>query len=1174
MTPEAVERRVLALLRGSEEEPGARAGSCNQGEADVESASPVEVGCMATRKKLIEVVFPLESIEAASEREKSVRQGHPAQLHTWWGRHSLAFCRALLFTLLVDDPSGHPERFPTLEQQERERQRLLRMLESLLRWESTSNEELLSAVRVEIWNSCEGKPPPVHVLFSGAGELALEAQRLGLEVQASDSNKLATFLTKALIEIPGPLAGLPPVNPESDTSSGREWKGLRGLAEDLRYYGKVLKGKIDEQLAGLFPKVSVPGPEGAQEATVVAWLWARTVPCHACGGHTPLAKSFELATVEDKVVWAEPVPDRSSKRVRFEVREAEGPAPEGTLGNTAARCLICGARLPLPWIRQSGKAGNLQAQMMAMVADLGGRRHYLSPTPEHEALAAQVAPSIQLDSEIPEGPSSAALREFGLTKYEHLYTPRQRAALERMQASVLHCRLNVLETAASRKRDEFIGDSPWTDAISVYNACAISKMIPVHCTLATWDSERQRVRPALSGRRLEMTWTYAEANPLHDESGVERAVQVVASVLEHLPRPSRSGRAYLQADAGWLLWEPSPPFIVSPPLDRAVDHQVLEGLFSTWLKGALAPGLRESLWETLPETKPPRVLGFGEPTSITTKWLKELQFFLASALSEPGPHPLVIIWPEPEPHPDLLQELIDSGFELTALWPLDMIRGTREQGPTLLLIRPRAATADNLEREFFVKELRRELGTRWSQWTSIPLGLETRRALGRYLGAMVLSRHTQVKETDGTRLTVRGSLELGTQLASELPEGGHSMEPASIAPTEPASEYAASRITRVKVENFKSLVQCEVSLGSLMFLVGPNGAGKSNFLEALGFTAEALRTGSLPKPRGTEQLLHCGSPEQSDSFLLEFELNLSGGQRASYSLRVRVVAGSCQVQEESCRVEHPALPGRSSVFKVSGGQVIASVDFQPAPPHPERPYLQVFSRVAPFRAVYEALAAMVVYKPEPEKLRLPRPAGGPRELLLADGSNLPAVFTRLPEQARQQIKDFLAQIVPGVEGVERCELGPLETLQFYQRLSAEGPPQQFYAANMSDGTLRALAVLVALFQAEGMGQPRVSLVALEEPEVAVHPAALGLLRDALRLATRHTQVLVTSHSPDLLDDKELQAEQILAVSFEQGATHVNTIDEASRSILRDRLYTVGELLRANQLAPQPRTDPS
>lgn len=1127
---------------------------------------------MATRKKLIEVVFPLESIEAASEREKSVRQGHPAQLHPWWGRHSLAFCRALLFTLLVDDPSGHPERFPTLEQQERERQRLLRMLESLLRWESTSNEELLSAVRAEIWNSCEGKPPPVHVLFSGAGELALEAQRLGLEVQASDSNKLATFINKALIEIPGPLAGLPPVNPESDTSSGREWKGLRGLAEDLRYYGRVLKDQMSVQLAELFPKVSVPGPKGAQEATVVAWLWVRTVPCHACGGHTPLAKSFELATVEDKVVWAEPVPDRSSKRVRFEVREAEGPAPEGTLGSTSARCLLCGVRLSLSWIRQSGKAGNLQAQMMALVIDLGGRRHYLPPPPEHEALAAQVTPLIQIDFEIPEGPASATLREHGLTSYKQLYTPRQHVTLKTMQAAALHCQWKVFAAEVSLQGDDVTGESPWADAISIYNACAISKTIPAHCTLATWDSARQRVRPALSERAFEMTWTYAEANPLHDENGIEKAIQSVASVLEHLPRTLRPGRACLQESEEWLYWEPSLLFIASPARARAVDEQMLEGLFSVWLQGALLNNIG-SLWEKLLRPDEPRIPGIGVgAVAIATRWFRELRFFLASAPSRPEAHPMALVWPEPDPLPELLQELVDFGFELTALWPLDMASGTREPGSTLLLLRLRAAKAESLEWERFVEELRREFGNLWSTWASIPLGLEARRALGGYLGAMILSRCAQVVGPDGTHLTVRGALEIGTQLASELPEEGPPTDTAFVTAIAPSGEHAVSRITRVKVENFKSLVSCEVTLGPLMFLVGPNGAGKSNFLEALSFTAEALRTGSLPKPRGTEQLLHCSSPEHSDSFLLEFELDLSGGQRASYLLRVRVVAGSCQVQEESCRVEHPGLPGRSSVFKVSGGQVTASVNFQPAPPHPERPYLQVFSRVPPFRAVYEALAAMVVYKPEPQQLRLPRPAGGPRELLLADGSNLPAVFTRLPEPARQQIRDFLAQVVPGVEGVERCELGPLETLQFYQRLFAEGPPQRLYAANMSDGTLRALAVLVALFQSEGVGQPRVSLVALEEPEVAMHPAALGVLRDALRLATRHTQVLVTSHSPELLDDKDLQAEQILAVSFEQGQTHVAPIDEASRSILKDRLYTVGELLRANQLAPQQQTE--
>jgi putative DNA methylase len=230
------------------------------------------------RKKLIEVALPLEAINRESAREKSIRHGHPSTLHLWWSRKPLAACRAVLFASIVDDPSSRPEEFPTEEDQERERQRLFRIIEELVKWENTNNEVVLEAAREEIRKATDGNPPPVLDPFCGGGSIPLEAQRLGLEAHASDLNPVAVLITKALIEIPPKFAGKPPVNPEAGEKLGDDatWVGAQGLAEDVRYYGRWMRDEAFKRIGHMYPKAKLPD---GSEATVIAWLWARTVQC-------------------------------------------------------------------------------------------------------------------------------------------------------------------------------------------------------------------------------------------------------------------------------------------------------------------------------------------------------------------------------------------------------------------------------------------------------------------------------------------------------------------------------------------------------------------------------------------------------------------------------------------------------------------------------------------------------------------------------------------------------------------------------------------------------------------------------------------------------------------------------------------------------------------------------
>jgi predicted ATPase len=385
-------------------------------------------------------------------------------------------------------------------------------------------------------------------------------------------------------------------------------------------------------------------------------------------------------------------------------------------------------------------------------------------------------------------------------------------------------------------------------------------------------------------------------------------------------------------------------------------------------------------------------------------------------------------------------------------------------------------------------------------------------------------------------------------------------------------------LTRVVLSNYKSIAACDVRLGPLMFLVGPNGAGKSNFLDALRFVADGLRT-SLDhaiRDRGGIKEVRRRSGGRPTHFGMRLEFTLQSGATGRYAFRIGALpSGAHEVQVEECRIRSPEAPASEHFYRVQAGELRASsLTVAPAVLR-DRFYLVNASGIPEFRPVYEAFSRMGFYNLTPDRMRDPQSQDA-GELLARDGSNVASVLAHpgpRAHAARHRIEEYLAKVAPGVRGVEVRAIGSKRTLEFRQELAGGRGPQRFPAMNMSDGTLRALGVLVALFQAGNGTGERVPLVGIEEPEVALHPAAAGLLLDSLRDASRQTQVLVTSHSTDLLDSDEIDTESILAVVAEAGVTRIGPLDEAGRSALRDHLYTAGELLRLNQLAPDPSSIP-
>ncbi len=584
-----------------------------------------------TRKKLIEVALPLEAINAASAREKSIRHGHPSTLHLWWARRPLATARAVLFSQLVDDPSSWPELFPTEEEQSRKRQDLFRIIEELVKWENTTNETVLEQAREEIRRSwrrtCEDnrnhpraaelfdpdRLPAFHDPFAGGGSIPLEAQRLGLEAHASDLNPVAVLINKAMIEIPPRFAGRPPVNPEARKGRGSteaQWKGAAGLAEDVRYYGKWMRDEAEKRIGHLYPKIEVTA-EMAQERpdlkpcvgrklTVIAWLWARTVkspnPAFA-NADVPLASTFVLSTKSGKEAYVEPVIDRGG--YRFTVKAGPPPvaANNGTKSGgsgTSFLCLMSGVPIPFEYLRSEAKAGRMCARLMAIVAEGDRGRVYLEATEEQDTISRSAIPRGTPETDLPERALGFRVQEYGMRKWRDLFTDRQLVALTTFSDLVGEARERVRQDAVAAGmpddgmplRDGGDGAMGYAEAVGVYLALAISKSSNIGSSIATWMSDRGAFRETFARQAIPMVWDYAEANPFADTGGsIDTILSKNTMVISRFPLGILGTAS--QADASTQALTLTKVVSTDPPYYDNIGYADLSDYFYVWLRRSL-----------------------------------------------------------------------------------------------------------------------------------------------------------------------------------------------------------------------------------------------------------------------------------------------------------------------------------------------------------------------------------------------------------------------------------------------------------------------------------------------------------------------------------------------------------------------------------------------------------
>jgi putative DNA methylase len=755
-----------------------------------------------TKRKLIEVALPLEEINKQSAREKSIRHGHPSTLHLWWARRPLATARAVLFAQLVDDPGNREEEFreeavrkgePNLDAYvdraiQAERQRLFRLIDRMVNWDNVGDQALFDELRAEIFKSTNGNPPPILDPFAGGGTIPLEAQRLGLEAHASDINPVAVLINKALVEYPPRFANRRPVFPGADAERN-DWPGATGLAEDVRQYGKWMREEAEQRIGWLYPSARLPSGD---TATVVAWIWARTVPCPnpACAVTTPLVRSWWLGKKRGKEAYI--VPRVVDGQVEFDVAHDPKGAPtkdsDGTIGRRGARCISCGSAMTLNYIRDHGRRYGLGQVLVATVAEGDRSRIYLPPS-EDMLAAAQVPPP----AGSPLGNLAANTRDFktpnyGMTTFASLFTNRQLTALITFSDLVEEARLRALSDARAAGIEE--GDRldaggdgalAYADAIATYLGLGVSRYVNFMNALCTWrpDAGKEQVGHLFTRQAIPMVWDFAESNILSNSAGGwNAAFQFIPKAIERLP--AKSAGVVRQSDAASRDYGSS-LISTDPPYYDNIGYSDLSDFFYVWLRRSLRE-VHTGLFTTVLVPKEEELVAnpyrHGGPAGAKGFFETGFQSVFANARQSALPdYPIAVYYAFKQSETvegeessrgweTILGSMVGAGWTVTATWPMRselanrmIASGTNALASSIVLaLRPRSDDAPIADRRGFLAELKLSLANSLRdlhQGTVAPVDM-AQAAIGP--GMAIFSKYSKVVQPDGTAMSVHDAL--------------------------------------------------------------------------------------------------------------------------------------------------------------------------------------------------------------------------------------------------------------------------------------------------------------------------------------------------------------------------------------------------------------------------------